>query len=170
VCETGEAAREEICVIPAYCAILKYAFLPFQCIIEELELDNITAQDLYSLMEKLRIKISQRKEDTFIGKELEQMLLKLDEKSSISIKEDFLVFYDQSLKYLEKWFNFSDNYLYKIQFLSLKKEPTHSNFKEAVVVSILKRSINLNELYKEVYIIKPTLALFLNDKSKQTLC
>jgi hypothetical protein len=26
VCETGEAAREEICVIPAYCAILKNAF------------------------------------------------------------------------------------------------------------------------------------------------
>jgi hypothetical protein len=40
-------------------------------------------------------------------------------------------FYDQSLKYLEKWFDFSDNCLYKIQFLSLKKEPTYSDFTES---------------------------------------
>jgi hypothetical protein len=38
--------------------------------------------------------MSQRKEDMFI-----------DGKSSISIKKDFLAFYDQSLKYLEKWFD-----------------------------------------------------------------
>jgi hypothetical protein len=45
-------------------------------------------------------------------------------KSSISVKKDFLTFYDQSLKYFEKWFDFSDNnYPYKIQFLSVKKEP-----------------------------------------------
>jgi hypothetical protein len=49
-------------------------------------------------------------------------LIKLDEKSSISIKEDFLAFYNKSLKYLEKWFDFSDNYMYKIQFLSLKRD------------------------------------------------
>jgi hypothetical protein len=30
-------------------------------------------------------------------------------------------------------------------------------------------SINLDELYKEFCIIKPTLALFLNDKAEQTL-
>jgi hypothetical protein len=59
----------------------------------------------------------------FIGEEME-MFLKLDEKSYISIKKDFLAFYDQSLKYLEKWFDFSDNYLYKIQFLLLKNELT----------------------------------------------
>jgi hypothetical protein len=89
----------------------------------------------------LRNKISQRKEDVFIGKEIE-MLLKLDEKCYISIKKAFLAFYDQSLKYLEKWFDFSDNYLHKILYLLLKEEPTYSDFKEAVVVLNLKTSIN----------------------------
>jgi hypothetical protein len=37
-------------------------------------------------------------------------MLKLDGNSSISIKKDFLAFYDQYLKYLEKWFNFFENY------------------------------------------------------------
>jgi hypothetical protein len=123
-------------------------------------------------MEKLRNKMNQRNEDMFFGggEQTEEMLLKLDEKNSIYIKKDFLAFYEQSLEHLEKWFEFSDNsYLYKIQFLLLKKEPTYSDFKEVVVVLNLKRSINLDELYEEFYIIKPTLTLFLNDKSKQTL-
>lgn len=44
-------------------------------------------------------------------------------KRSISVKKEFLIFHDQSFKYIEKWFDFSDNnYQYKIQFLSVKKE------------------------------------------------
>jgi hypothetical protein len=50
----------------------------------------------------------------FIEEEIEEILLELDEKSSVPIKKDFLAFYDQSFKYLEKQFDFSDNYLYKI--------------------------------------------------------
>jgi hypothetical protein len=160
VCERGEAAGEETCDT-VYCAFLKNALLPFQCTINELEQDNITALKLYPLMEKLRNKMSQRKEDMFIGEETEDMLLKLDEKISVSIKTDFLTFCDQSLKYLGKWFDFSNsNCLYKIQFLSQKKQPTYCDFKEVVVVLNLKMCINLGELYEEFYIIKPTLALF----------
>jgi hypothetical protein len=58
----------------------------------------------------------------------------LAQKSSVPVKKDFLASCDRSLKYeyVEKWFDFSDNY--SIQFLSLKKEPTHSDFKALVVV------------------------------------
>jgi hypothetical protein len=65
-------------VIPAYCAFLKSALLTFQCTIKELEWDIVTAPELYPLVEKLRNKVSQRKEDMFIGEEME--MLKLDEK------------------------------------------------------------------------------------------
>jgi hypothetical protein len=93
------------------------------------------------------------------------MLLKLDVKVSFHLRKT-IPFYDQSLKYLEKWFDFSD--LYKLQLLLLKKDSTYSDFKKAAVVSNLKMSVNLDELYVEFCIIKPTLALFLNDKSKKT--
>jgi hypothetical protein len=57
-----------------------------------------------------------------IGKELE-MLLKRDGRSSVSIKKDFFASYEQSLKYLEKWFRFSDSSCsYKIKFLSPREE------------------------------------------------
>jgi hypothetical protein len=46
-----------MCAIPAYRAFLKNAILPYQCTIKELEEDNITAPDLYLLMEKLRNKM-----------------------------------------------------------------------------------------------------------------
>jgi hypothetical protein len=81
---------------------------------------------------------------------------------------DFLTFDEESLKYLEKWFDFSDSCAYKIQLLSLEKEPTYSDFKESVAVLNLKTSFSMEELYKEFYIIKPTFALFLNDKSEHT--
>jgi hypothetical protein len=112
---------------------------------------------------KVKKQNEQRKEDMFIRKEME-ISLKLDKKISVSFKKYFLVFYDQSLKYLEKWFDYSDNYMYKIQFLSLKSKPTCSDFKAAVALK-LKVSINLDEFYT----IKPTLAVFLKDKSKEPL-
>jgi hypothetical protein len=122
VCESDKTAGEETCVIPAYCTFLKNALSPFQCTLKELEEDNITALELYPLMETLIYKMSQSKEDMFTGEETEETLLKLDSKSSISIKKDFFTFYNKSLKYyLEKWFDFSDNYMYKIQFLSLQR-------------------------------------------------
>jgi hypothetical protein len=37
---SGEAARDETRVLPAYCAFFKNVLLPFQCTIEELEWDN----------------------------------------------------------------------------------------------------------------------------------
>jgi hypothetical protein len=68
-------------------------------------------------------------------------------KKFISIKKDFLVSYDQALKYLEKWFDHFDNYMYKIQFLLLINKPTCSDFKDAALALKLKASINLDELY-----------------------
>jgi hypothetical protein len=97
-----------------------------------------------------------------------EMLLKLDGKCSISIKKDFLAFYDQYLKYLEKWFDFFDSYYpYEIKYLLLKSKPTYSDCKETVVVLNLT-SINLDESYEEFY-VRYTIALLLNEKSKETL-
>jgi hypothetical protein len=71
---------------------------------------------------------------------------------------------DKALKYLEKWFDFSDNYyLYEIKFLLLKSKPAYSDCKGAAVVLNLKTSINLDESYEEFY-IRFTLALLLNNK------
>lgn len=41
--------------------------------------------------------------------------------------------------------------------------------KQAVVIWNLKTFINLDELYKEFCLLKASLALFLNDESKQNL-
>lgn len=169
VCESGGAAGEETCIKPTYCAFLKSTLLSFQFTIKELEQDNNTAPEVYPLKEKLRNKMRQRKEDMFIWEETE--MLKLDDKCFISTTKGFLAFYNQSLKHLEKWFDFPDtNYPYKIQFvITEKKEPTNSDFKDLVVHGFELENVYKHELHKEFYKITPTSALFLNNKSKQTL-
>jgi hypothetical protein len=71
---------------------------------------------------------------------------------------------------LEKWFYFSDICLYKTHFSSLRKETSYSDFKDDDdVVLNLKKSLSLDELHRELNIIKSILVLFQHDKSKQTL-
>jgi hypothetical protein len=93
------------------------------------------APELLALMEELKNKINQRKADEFSGEETEDLLMKLDIRlRSTAKKKDFLNFYDHCIKYLEKCFNFlPNNYLKKIEFLSLKKESSYSVFKDAVI-------------------------------------
>ena len=45
----------------------------------------------------------------------------------------------------------------------LKNEETYCDFKEAVIFLNLKKSVSLDQLCKEFYTIKPTLALFINE-------
>jgi hypothetical protein len=46
----------------------------------------------------------------------------------------------------------------------LNNEATYSDFKEGVVFLVLKTSLSLDELYKECYVIKTTLSLFLSEE------
>jgi hypothetical protein len=77
LCESGEAAREETYVLPSYCSFLKNALLPSECTIKELEWDSLKTE-------------KQSEAKTCFGDETE-MLLKLDEKSSISVKKNSLL-------------------------------------------------------------------------------
>jgi hypothetical protein len=51
----------------------------------------------------------------------------------------------------------------------MKKESTYSDFREGVVVLDLQLFINLGKLWEEFCIIKPPIALYLSNESKQTL-
>ena len=51
----------------------------------------------------------------------------------------------------------------------VKQDTIYTGFEEAVVVLNLKTSINLDGLQEEFCTLKTTLALYLNDESKQTL-
>jgi hypothetical protein len=101
-------------------------------------------------MEELKNEINQRKADEFVGEETEELLMKLDIRSRSTAKKDFLNFYDHCIKYLEECFNFlPNNYLKKIEFLSLKTKSSYSVFEDAVIALNLKSLINLDEIYEE---------------------
>jgi hypothetical protein len=169
-CEEGETEGEESSIIPSYCAFLKNALLSFQCTLKQLERDSAMAAEIFALMEELKNKINQSKAGEFVGEETEDLLMKLDIRLRSTAKKDFLNFCDHCTKYLEKCFNFlPNNYLKKIEFLSLKKEPSYSVFKDAVIALNLKSLINLDELYEEFCTIKPSFSIFINDESERTL-
>jgi len=77
-----------------------------------------------------------QKKNTFTGEETRVVLFKTWGKKFYFCYEK-LASYDQSLEYLEKWFDFGgNNCLYKFQFLWLKTESTQ-NFKAIRPSSVL---------------------------------
>lgn len=76
------------------------------------------------------------------------------------ITENFVVFIDKSLKYLDKWFNFEDNnWLQQVQKFNLKQEISFDACESVVdVLNLkLKLAIDMDELYSDILIVNEIL-------------
>jgi tRNA(Leu) C34 or U34 (ribose-2'-O)-methylase TrmL len=62
MCKSCEVAGEETCIIPECCAFIKNSLFIIPMHHKKIRTGNISASDVYPLMEKLRKNVSQRKE------------------------------------------------------------------------------------------------------------
>ena len=128
----------------------------FEEVVKKLEKDTTTSVDLYAIMDSFMKKLVQRKEDMFYGYLTRQMLQHLPPSDANTAKQDFTAFLDTAIKYVKKWFKFSeDNWLFYLQPLSLTSGKITYDDMEHITEQlnlIGKFNISMDELYDECVI------------------
>ncbi|KAL7404317.1 hypothetical protein ABVT39_012944 [Epinephelus coioides] len=81
--------------------------------------------------------------------ETSTILQQFPDQKAAAIKTDLLHFYKAALSYLEKWYDFSDNYQNIVASLALKSNFTFSHFCDAAEVLQIQKKLDMDELYEE---------------------
>jgi hypothetical protein len=101
-------------------------------------------------MSTLKGKLEQRNKYKYVAETTEAYLMKLNSTKAREVQKDLLSFYTNSIAYLTKWFNFSDeNYLKYIQCLSLSREIEYEELRKTVAVLRFQPMVIMDELYEE---------------------
>ncbi|KAF0024962.1 hypothetical protein F2P81_021843 [Scophthalmus maximus] len=94
--------------------------------------------------------------DSFFGMETSALLQQFPQPKPAAIKHDLSNFYAAAINYLEKWYDFSDNYYKKnVASLALKSKFTFQHLCDAVEVLQIKEKLDLDELYEEYCVTLP---------------
>ncbi|KAK7879558.1 hypothetical protein WMY93_033730 [Mugilogobius chulae] len=142
--------------LQVYLSFLHNALKVFHDAILMLEGDNKTVCELYDIMSTLRTKLQQRQKDSFFGIETNTLLQTFSQYEATTIKEDFSNFYQCAIKYLEKWYDFSDNNLHKhLTDMCLKREFTFTQLCDVAERLQIQDRLDMDELYEEYCVSMP---------------
>lgn len=121
-----------------------------------LEGNSITVLDVFNIMINLKNGLTQRKQDLFFGYETGKKLKILSLPELINkIQNNFILFIDKALEYLNKWFDFSDtNWLFKLSSINLKSNLNFDCFVSIIEnLKLSKLGINMDDLYGEISLL-----------------
>lgn len=123
---------------------------------QKLEKADLLCFEVFNILKYLKEKISQRINDNFFGFLATNILKTFSPCEQNKIKESFLEFYKNIAKYLDSKYDFSENNLFsKLNIFSLKSPFDFDSIVE--IVTNLSIDINIDNLYEEYCILKPTL-------------
>lgn len=110
----------------------------------------------------------QRKEDCFFGFQTKRLMEKVPGQKT-KIKDDFTAFYDSTVQYIDKWFDFScENVMVQLRPIGLYDELTFTELEKMVPALKLGDSINMDDLYEEFCISKDEIKKQSKDATKST--
>jgi hypothetical protein len=140
--ENGELSVPE-CYIHFVFSFMKV----FTDAIKQLESDKTFITQVFSVMDKVRNELSERKNDQFFGYAVNNNFKFLMDSQISSFKKQALNVYDRALAYLNKWFDFEASPLKKLHVLNLDETCLFSNMME--IASSLDLHVYGDALYKE---------------------
>ncbi|XP_051803049.1 uncharacterized protein LOC127533610 [Acanthochromis polyacanthus] len=133
----------------------------FSTAVLSLESNSLTSVEVYGVMNDLRVKLQQRKNDAFFGTKVDDIMASSPSNKVDRLRQEFSSFLQVAVDYLEKWFDFSQTgYLYNVQCLNIKeqREIRYSKLKDAVCALNMEEHLDLDELYNENCALKNVLA------------
>ncbi|XP_047517164.1 uncharacterized protein LOC125057485 [Pieris napi] len=142
-------------VVEIYLHFTSHMLNIFNKTIKRLEGNDVTILDVYNIMDNLRNELEQRKTDKYFGYESKMRLQKIQKSSPETfntVVSNFSLFIDMSLKYMIKWFEFSeDNWLSILSNMSLKNEVKFEHFEMVITKAKLQDRLNIkmDDMYSE---------------------
>ncbi|XP_078512407.1 uncharacterized protein LOC144772105 [Lissotriton helveticus] len=153
--ESGEATMSQGEV---YLFFVHDILVIFNTCILQLEKDELSAPEVPGIFTILRNNLKDRVENLFFGFQVHSYLVSHDSELSASMKGDFLKFLERSLKYLEKWFDFSEShYLAAIEPCCLREPLTFQQLCKAADAVRLTQHLELQHLFNEYSVIVPAM-------------
>lgn len=146
--------------IEIYFFFLSHILPLFNECINKLQGNSISVMVIYDVMKSLKKSLEIRIKDKFFGFQTNQLIETSINKKLLS--NDFLNFLNNSVNYLNKWFDFSDlNWLKQVKCFNLSSELVYSELLNLISQLNLenKLSLNMNELYDECNTINEMLPL-----------
>uniref|UniRef100_A0A672ZP06 Uncharacterized protein n=1 Tax=Sphaeramia orbicularis TaxID=375764 RepID=A0A672ZP06_9TELE len=97
-------------VLHVYMSFLNNGLKIFHGVVLQLEKEDMTVCELDDIMYTLKTELQHHQMDSFFGMETRTILQQFPDHRAAAIKSDSLHLYEAALSYLQKWYDFSDNY------------------------------------------------------------
>ena len=169
-----EVQEEDADVVEVYLLIYNHILFLFEEVVKKLEGKDTTCVDVVPIMMSFKDKMTKRREDGLYGYLTRVKLQRLSATEQNTSRSEFNEFFNTAIRYVEKWFNFSEeNWLFSLQPLSLQGRLTFNDFQKVTEKLNLLRKLNihLDELYDECTTANSTLVRLREDdrwKDKDT--
>lgn len=136
----------------------------FQQTSKRLQNMDTSATELYEIMDSLKTNLTERLEQQFFGAHFISCCQHLKANKYEKFKKVFGLFFVNVNTYLSKWFNFSDDNIFKvIECLKLNNEISYNDLMK-VVKTLQLENISLDGLFNEYCTIKPILNIVCSEE------
>lgn len=153
-----------------FLAFFQNALKIFNDAILILEKDDILVSEVFDIINNLRKKLKERITDNFFGFVSTNILRKMSIEEQQSIKNCFITWYQNALKYLEDRFDFTENNkLATLRLFNLEKQFSFDDLTaclDKMSMSTAESGIDMDQLYEEFCQVKEVLYILIKEKEK----
>ncbi|KAM3620103.1 uncharacterized protein V6R79_018367 [Siganus canaliculatus] len=142
--------EEKTAAVEIYLCFFHNVGCVFDLLVKKLEETKLCITDVYREVQMFKMKMLQRKQDSFLGYQTKQLMDKQVPAQKSQQQEDFLKFYDSVIAYIDKWFDFShENVMVKLQPIGLHEKLSFTDLDHVVAALKLTETVNMDQLYED---------------------